>query len=528
MNMKKSVLILAIAAGFSLNATAQSADNGIKMYQYERYQTAKTELTTLAPTNPMANYYLGLSQLALGEIKEAKTTFARFADDAANMAGLARVAFAEGNAAEGKKLAQIVADKAKKKEWAPLKYAADALNYSDSGDKQQAIDWYKTALTRNDNAATHIALGDAFQKIQGGGGEAMNNYEKVTGKDTTNSLAYSRIGALWYNAKNYPLALESYQKAKDADPTNPIPYSDLANAYFYVGKYDLAKQNIEKFLALSDKSTDDQVRYGNILYLSKNYPAAITTMQDLINKGVVKPGFFGILAYSQMETKDSTNALMNVRKYFSIQDQKKIYPLDYLNYGKIMLLNSNADSANYYFNKAVSVDTAKDKSNTYRMVAEGFKGSGNYAKSAEWYNKIIMANPAAEPIDYFWRGAMYYYAKDYPKAATAFEEMETKYPVQQSAVYWRGRVAAATDEEGKTCIASPHYIKWLGMLSADYDKKNELMQAYQYLALCAFNKDNKVEMNNYLDKIDHIEPGNAFAKQLRDAASKTSKPSGKK
>jgi len=54
------------------------------------------------------------------------------------------------------------------------------------------------------------------------------------------------------------------------------------------------------------------------------------------------------------------------------------------------------------------------------------------------------------------------------------------------------------------------------------------MQAYQYLALCAFNKDNREEMNNYLGKIDQLEPGNAFAKQLRDVVSRSSKPSGKR
>ena len=51
-----------------------------------------------------------------------------------------------------------------------------------------------------------------------------------------NSLGYSRIGKLWYDAKNYPDALSNWQKAKDADPQNPLPYRDLATAYFYVNK----------------------------------------------------------------------------------------------------------------------------------------------------------------------------------------------------------------------------------------------------------------------------------------------------
>ena len=521
--MKQPIVIMA-ALAFGFQAQAQSLEDGVKMYKYERYESAKKILAPLAASSPMANYYLGLSELGLENTNEAKTVFSKYADDAANMAGLARVAFASNNPAEGEKLVKIVADKAKKKEWEPLKYAADAVNYG-GGNAQTAIDWYKKALEKNDNVDIRLALGDAFRKIQGGGGEAMNNYENVTAKDPSNSLAFSKIGALWYAAKNYKLALENYNKAKDADPNNPLPYRDLANAYFWTGKYDLAKQNIEQYLQLSDKSTEDQIQYGNILYLSKDYPGAINKMNELINSGVSKPGFYGILAYSQMNLEDSAShkaALDNVRRYFSLQKPEKIFPSDYSNYENITLKNNLIDSADYYFNKAIAVDTAKDKSETYRMAAEAFKNYKDYAKSAEWYNKLITANPDAEPIDYFWRGAMYYYSKNYTQAATAFEQMETKYPDQPSAPYWRGRVAAANDEEGKTCEATTHFTKWLGMVGPEYDKKADLIKAYEYLALCAYNKKDKAAMKDYMDKIEKLDPANALVKQLKDLDAKRS------
>src|SRR5690606_18083234 len=182
-----------------------------------------------------------------------KTIFSKYAEDAANMAGLARVAFETNNIAEGERLAKIVADKAKKKEWEPLKYAADAITYSPGSNKQNAIDWLAKAyatkgLNKADSIALLLSIGDANRTLQTGGGNAMSSYEKVTDKDPKNSLAYSKIGALWYAAKNYKLALENYNKAKDADPNNPLPYRDLANAYMWTGKYDLAKQNIQQYL----------------------------------------------------------------------------------------------------------------------------------------------------------------------------------------------------------------------------------------------------------------------------------------
>lgn len=519
MKMKQPIVIMA-ALALTYNVQAQSLEEGVKMYQYERYESAKKILTPLAAGNPTANYYLGLSELGMEDTAAARNTFLKFPEDNANMSGLARVAFITGKTPEGNRLTSVIASKAKRKDWEPLKLAADAITYTKGGDIQQAIDWYKEALEKNDNNETHLALGDAFQQKQGGGGEAMNNYEKVTAKDPKNSLAFSKIGALWYAAKNYELALENYNKAKEADSLNPLPYRDLANAYFWTGKYELAKQNIEKYLALSDKTTGDLITYANILYLSKDYEKATKTVQDLLNKGIKKPGLYGILGFSQYETKDYPNALINVRTYFATQDPAKITSYDMIQFGKILIANNLSDSANQYFNMAVNKDTASDKGDTYRQIAEGFKDSKDYEKSAEWYNKLVTANADAAAIDYFWRGAMYYYAKKYDTAAKAFEEMEMKYPDQPSAIYWRGRVAAAVDNEAKTCDASPYYKRWLDSVGPNYDKASDLMYAYQYLALCAYNTDDKANLKLYMDKIEALDPENAFLKQLKEAVSK--------
>jgi len=517
------------AMTLSFSVQAQTLEDGVKMYKYERYESAKNALTPLAASNTTANYYLGLAELGLGNTNEAKAIFTKYPEDAANMAGLARVAFVSNNPAEGTRLAQVVADKAGKKGWEPLKFAADAITYTDGGNRQQAIEWYETALKRNDNPDIRIALGDAYLKLpdNSGGGKAMSSYESVTAKDPKNSLAFSRIGALWYAAKNYPLALENYQKAKDADPSNPLPYRDLANAYFWTGKYDLAKQNIEKYLELSDKSAEDLINYGNILYLSKDYEGAIKVMQDLLGKGIAKPGMYGILGFSQYETKDYPNALQNVREYFAKQDPKKLTPFDYLQFGKIAMANELSDSAEYYLNQAVAQDTATNKSETYRQIAEGFKTSKDYAKSAQWYEKLVTAYPETQPLDYFWWGAMHYYAKNYDAAAKAFEAMETKYPDQPSATYWRGRVAAAQDDEGKTGLAVPHYEKWLDTVGYDYEKTSDLMYAYQYLALYYYNTENSEKTKFYMDKIEAIEPQNSFLKQLKEIIAKQAKPARK-
>lgn len=525
MKMKKYIA-LAAATLFTLSTQAQTLEDGIKAYRYECYSNAKMILTPLA-TNPMANYYLGLSQLGEGDTAAARKTFTKFPDDAANMAGLARLAFVENNPAMGTQLAQTVAGKAKKKDWEQLKYAADAITYTDGGNYQQAVDWYKKALSNTDNADLHIALGDAYLHILGGGGEAMNNYENVTGKDPKNSLAFSRIGALWYAAKNYPLALENYEKAKQADLNNPLPYRDLANAFERSGNYQKALENIEQYIKLSCKSADDEVKYMDILFLSKHYKEAIGKANELINQGIVKPRFYALLAFSEYETQDSVNALKHVRMYLSQQDPKKILPADYMYAARIMMTNSQNDSANAYFDKALAADTSANKSDTYRMIAEAFKSNRDWAKAAVWYNKLVLEYPESQPLDYFWATVMYYYAKDYANAATVGEKYETKYADQPSATYWRGRVAAAVDSEAKEGTALPFFTKWLDKIGQNADKKNDMKIAYEYMLLYYYNKEDKENTKKYIDLINAIDPNDGLKKQIEELMKQTKAPAPK-
>ena len=154
--------MLIAAFALVIGAKAQSLEEGIKMYHYERYGTAKSMLEPMAGSNAEANYYVGLSQIGLGELEAAKATFNKYTEDPANISGLARVAFEQKNVVEGNKIAENVAGMAKKRNWEPLRYAADAITYTDGGNTQQAIAWYKKALESDaDNAWLHIGLGES-------------------------------------------------------------------------------------------------------------------------------------------------------------------------------------------------------------------------------------------------------------------------------------------------------------------------------------------------------------------------------
>jgi tetratricopeptide (TPR) repeat protein len=520
--------VVAAATALAFNVNAQSVQEGEKMINYGRFESAKKVLEPLAAKDPQANYYLGIAELELENKDAARAIFGKYPEDFYNQAGMARILFKDGKKEEASKALLAITDKAKKKEWEKYKVAADAITYTKGGNPTDAIAWYKKSIEINNaDANTYIGLGDAYLKMQGGGGEAMTNYEAAVEKGTNNSLAYAKIGSLWYAAHNYDAALKSYEQAKNTDPSNPLPYRDLADAYQRAGKYENALQNIEKFLSLSDKSIDDQITYANLLFLSGKYPEAKVKIQELIAKGVEKPYLYRLIGYSAFETKEYPKALENMRLFFSKEkNEDKIINDDYVYTGRIMSAlagqdSSKAkqynDSADYYFNKVVAMDTSKDKSQLYTKIAEGFKDSKEYAKAGQWYGKIVSDNPNAPALDYFNWGLYSFYGKNLTEATKAFQAMRAKYPDEASAIYWQARVAAAIDSEAKTGGAVQPYKDWLAFNKEGYEhKKADLMNAYQYLAFYYYNGNNETETMTYINKILELEPSNEFANQVKE------------
>jgi tetratricopeptide (TPR) repeat protein len=518
--IKKVMIIAAVA--FSINAGAQqTAQDGIKMYNYKKFQSAERILEPLAATDARANYYLGLTYLEEGKTDKALGAFSKFPEDPANISGTAQVAFAQKDYTKGMKILNDLAAKSKKKEWVQEKYAADAITYSQGTDYHQAVTWYKDALTKADEVETHINLGDAYRKISGGGGDAMSNYETATEKDPKNSLGFTRIGDLWYEAHNYESALMNYDKAKNADNVNPLPYLALGNAYTFSGKYKIALENYQQYYNLSDKTLADKLIFARAQFRAQSFCDAAKFAQDLMNDpglmGNDKTEVIGVLGFSQAHCGDSLEALKNMRTYFRIKDPAKITPTDYIEFGKLFLKLEMFDSAGYYYTKGIEGDTARNKTDIYRTIAEAFRLKKDFCKSADWYDKIIKSNPETQPLDYFWRGYMYYYCKDLNKSVKSFEEFEAKYPDEPSAMYWHARALAYVDSEASTCVASPYFIKWLEKVGPDYQKKNDMKIAYEYLLLCAYNKKDKENMKVYMDKIRAIDPADTVLKQVEEA-----------
>ncbi len=519
--MKKLIILVALLA--AIGTQAQNLQDGIKMYNFKKYQSAIKILEPLAATDPKANYFLGLSYLENNEVEKASATFQKFPEDMANFSGNARVAFKKKEVAKGMQIVNELAAKAKKKEYEQLRLAADAIIYTEGGDLFLAVKWDSAAFKKGaKDEQLFISLGDALNKIPGGGGAAMDNYENVRDNFPNKSISFSRIGDTWLGTR-YDLAMQNFTKAKEADSTNPLPYKSLADACQRGGQYKLALTNIKRYLQLSDKSYQDSVQYVELLYQSKNYEDAAKGAQLLLvnpkSIGSLKLELTGILGFSEAAnpTGDSTDAVKNLRIYFQSQNKKDITPKAYIEFGRLWIRMNDMDSASYYYSIGLNADTAADKTETYKQLAEAFNAKKNYCKAAEWYNNLVKANPNTQPLDYYYRGFMYYKCENYATALTMFQEFEKKYPDQPAAPLWEGKTAAAIDSSATDGSAIPYFDRWLEKFGNTQGKKNDLKFVFKYYLAYYYNSKNTDLETTYKEKLRNIDPNDAFLKQLDDA-----------
>ncbi|HZH37444.1 MAG TPA: tetratricopeptide repeat protein, partial [Flavisolibacter sp.] len=121
--MKKSAIVLFLAAFFSFNAMAQTVQEGVGHLYAERYQSAKQafeKMTASNPNNLEAVYWLGQTMLAQNDVAGAKALYQRTLTANGNapwiLAGMGHVNLLEGKSAEARQMfdAAVAASKGKK------------------------------------------------------------------------------------------------------------------------------------------------------------------------------------------------------------------------------------------------------------------------------------------------------------------------------------------------------------------------------------------------------------------------------
>lgn len=105
----------------------------------------------------------------------------------------------------------------------------------------------------------------------------------------TNVALLTKLGNLYYDAEQYPIAIEYYQRSLRLQPTDASVRTDLGTAFWYQGNADDAIGELERALSYEPNKANTLFNLGVVKWKGKHDAAgAIAEWQKLL---ATNPGF---------------------------------------------------------------------------------------------------------------------------------------------------------------------------------------------------------------------------------------------
>jgi len=498
---------------------AQSIQDGKKAMSIEKYSMAAQIFRNLVKANPTdaaLNYQLGEVYFDMELPDSARMFYANgnHSDpkNLSNSIGLGKVLLDEGKTEEAKTIFEKVANTPGIE---PQIFRLLALAYiaTESKDFNQALKYANKAIfSDNKNPESYMVLGDVYLE-QNIGGLAVTNYEKALELDKALLKAHLRIGQLYIRARNYPVAQKSFETAIALDAGYAPAYRELGEVYYYQKQTDKATESYKKYLSLADRNVSALTRYASFLFLTKDYPQVISTINEVNQMDSSNATMMRLLAYSSFEQGKFDQGLKSAERFFQKINPNKIIFTDYEYYGRLLIKNGKDSLGILALKKALSMDSTK--MDLHSDIASALLKTKKYTESASEYQyKIKNAkNPTA--LDYYYLGNAYFFNKLFDKADSAFLRVIEIKPNLPIGYLWRARANTSIDLEGKEGKAKPYYEKFIELAEPESEKnKKDLLEAYNYMGVYLIKADQNTVAKTFFDKILKLDPENKDAKDI--------------
>ena len=135
--------------------------------------------------------------------------------------------------------------------------------------------------------------------------------------DPTNPGLLENIGNVYYDAQQFPTAIEYYQRALKVQPADTGIRTDMATAYWYTGNADAAIAEFQKSLSYEPNKANTLFNLGIVEWQGKmDIDKAVATWQKLLD---TNPNYVG---------KDKVLELMaQVKKHSGVKPGTPAKPL---------------------------------------------------------------------------------------------------------------------------------------------------------------------------------------------------------
>jgi lipopolysaccharide biosynthesis regulator YciM len=523
-------VLLSITTG---TAMAQSIDEAQQFLYYDRLNSAEATVKQVIqkdPNNTEAYYWLFQTKLQQGDTAAAKQVLndvykLQQANDKLKIDPLFEAArvhmyVINGNKTEAQTKSEEVVKDTKGKNAEVLKALAKAQI-----DAKQGEGNYDYALELLDKAAKREKkdpgifklMGDAWRR-KGDGGNAVSFYQQAIAADPSYARANYDIGKIYVTQNNQSIYVKHFTDAIKQDPAFSPAYYELYYHYYFRDVNE-AKNYLDKYIANSDKTVDNDYMLVDLLYVSRKNQEAIDMANKLLQQqgSTAKPRLYKLIAYSYAAMGDSTKALEHINTYFEKEKPNNYVAKDYAL--KADLIDNKKDSAANQeaitlWEKAIVLDTLPaNKVDYMKQVANMYKQQGERSREAYWLGKVFETKKDPSNLDLYYWGLAHYAAAEYKQADTVFGLYSEKYPDHLHGYLWRAKANAVIDSTMENGLALPYYTKVIELADDDAKtNKSILIQAYGYIGAYQANvkKDFPVALENF-EKILQLDPGNADA-----------------
>ncbi|MFY9908079.1 MAG: tetratricopeptide repeat protein [Terriglobales bacterium] len=124
--------------------------------------------------------------------------------------------------------------------------------------------------------------------------------------DPANAGLLASIGNVYYDAQQFPTAIDYYQRALKVEPANAGVRTDMATAYWYTGNADTAIAEFQKSLSYEPTKANTLFNLGIVEWQGKmDIDKATATWQKLLDTNPTYEGKDKVLALMAQAKKHS-------------------------------------------------------------------------------------------------------------------------------------------------------------------------------------------------------------------------------
>lgn len=533
--ISKKIAMVGVAAFSFVNvAYAQTADQGMNLVESYKFGQAKEVFSQLVAKEATDKnfFYLGNTYLSQPEPDFAKATEAfnkGIALDAKksfySRLGLASVKLGKGDKTGAvAEIKDIVKDSREKDTDLLAEAGKTLVKYEKSNDPRYAIEVLNIAIAKSEKNGTPAwylySLGDAYSALgvqtKSGVdyGNAMTAYERALPVAKSKAVVYTRMGALWMNAKAWEKAKTNLDQAIKADASYAPAYKYLGTFFSMYQDWAQASANYKKYLSLADNDPNTVLDYAKLAFLSKDFEGAGASLSTVFDK-VQDPIKYRIKAYLDYQKKDYASAKTNIETFVSQADKSRIQPSDTGLQGLIQagLAKANNDQSLLSDAQAKIAVAKAAKDETFNWdeefaIASGSKksiatvagpGDGPTNATIDGLNKQLLADP--KDSDSLYKLATEYQnVENWKGAAYAWQRLTDVLPTWESGFYG---LAYAFQKAGDAENAIASYERFVSILAtktpAEKEKAKETLSTVYY-NLANLTKSDKAKSLDYINK----------------------------